>query len=275
VEGWLPFFWPLLALFAMYLLFDLFFVPRPVPPALMLYTADGPGRAYDRPGDAPYWVEGQAYWVWRYLILSPAELNKFWERDWERVDLWVRADGPDAGQLEWLVTDLHYRELWIPYDRLDDDEGLARQREAARTAIEGGDPGVWVVEVDADLIVHYPYVRGVAFLPTTKAIPARGIRDLIGGLWSRASVTPTSEELNNLERLRIILGRDVLADVPEILVRRVSRHLMSQPWSYWRYPLGAATRLDPRLYGSAREDPPPPAADASLQIKGQPPIADR
>ena len=267
VEGWLPFFWPLVALFLLYLLFDLFFVPRPVPPALMLYTKDGPGRAYAREMDAPYWLDGRAYWVWRYLILSPAELNKFWERDWERVDLWIRADGPEAGRLEWVVTDLHYRELWIPYDRLGDADALARHRQEAEKAFANGDAGVWVVEVDADLLVHYPFIRGVAFLPDAPGLPVRGVVDLVRALWSRVKTEPQPAELLALERLRVTLGRDLLADVPEFLVRRVSRHLMSQPWRYWRYPLGAATRAEPRLYGRDGSRSPPPIADPELQIK--------
>jgi hypothetical protein len=101
----------------------------------------GPGHPYVREEDAPWWVEGETYWVWRYLLLSPAELNKFWERDWERVDLWIRADGPDAGQLEWVVTDLHYRELWVPYEKLDEPEALERQREKARDVIDGAGAG--------------------------------------------------------------------------------------------------------------------------------------
>ncbi|NIP77798.1 MAG: hypothetical protein GWM90_00775, partial [Gemmatimonadetes bacterium] len=106
---WSVFFWALAGIFLVYLLADWFFSPRPVPPALLLYTRDDPAHPYRREEDAPWWIEGRTYWVWRYLLLSPAELNKFWERDWERVDLWIRADGPDAGQLEWVVTDLHYR----------------------------------------------------------------------------------------------------------------------------------------------------------------------
>ena len=123
---WSVFFWSLGGIFLVYLLADWFFVPRPVPPALLLYTADGPGRPYAREDDAPWWLEGRTYWVWRYLLLSPAELNKFWERDWERVDLWIRADGPDAGMLEWVVTDLHYRELWVPSAKLADPALLGR-----------------------------------------------------------------------------------------------------------------------------------------------------
>jgi hypothetical protein len=78
---------------------------------------------------------------------------------------------------------------------------------------------------------------------------------------------PAAAQLAALDRARLRIGRDVLADVPEFLLRRVSRHLMSQPWRFWRYPLGAASRQEPRLYGRDFPDEPPPAADPALQIR--------
>ncbi len=267
VEGWLAFSWPLLVLLGIYLLFDWFFMPRPVPPVLLLYTDQGPGRPYERVEDAPYWLAGKTYWVWRYLILSPAELNKPWERDWERIDLWIRADGEAAGQLEWVVTDLHYRELWTPYERLGPPQKMARHIEYAREALRDCTPGIWLVEVDADLVVHYPFLRGVAFLPERHGVPVRGAADLMGALWHRLHDEAGVDQLLALDRARLRFGRDFLADVPEFLLRRVSRHLMTQPWRYWRYPFGAATREEPRLYGREEPEEPPPAADPRLQIK--------
>jgi hypothetical protein len=267
VEGWFAIVLPLLAMLMLYLLFDWFFMPRPVPPVLLLYTSEGPGRPYERDRDAPYWLEGKSYWVWRYLILSPAELNKFWERDWERIDLWIRADGEAAGQLEWVVTDLHYRELWTPFDRLGPPSSLARARREAHDAVNQCKPGIWLVEVDADLVVHYPFLRGVTFLRERNGVPVRGALDLMGALWRRVQDRAGADDLLELDRARLRFGRDVLADVPEFLLRRVSRHLMAQPWRYWRYPLGAATRDEPRLYGREANDEPPPAADPALQIK--------
>ena len=90
-RDWLQIAIALAGLMAVFLIIDWFFLPRPVPPVLMLYTKSGPGRPYEREGDAPYWLEGDAYWVWRYLMLTPAELNKFWERDWERVEKIIRV----------------------------------------------------------------------------------------------------------------------------------------------------------------------------------------
>ena len=172
---WTPFFLALGALFLLYLLIDLFFLPRPVPPVLMLYARTGQGRPYRRDGDAPYWLAGDVYWVWRYLILTPAEINKFWERDWERVELWVRADGDSAGVLEWVVTDAHYRELWIPLSRLGSAESIGECEEEAVAAVRAASSGTWLVEVDADQIFHAPFFRVVSFLPEEGRVPVRRI----------------------------------------------------------------------------------------------------
>lgn len=264
---WSVFFWSLAGIFVLYLLADWFFVPRPVPPALLLYTRDGPGDPYRHEEDAPWWLEGQSYWVWRYLLLSPAELNKFWERDWERVDLWVRADGPDAGRLEWVVTDLHYRELWVPYEKLGDPATLARQEEKWREAMDGGGAGIWLVEVDADLVFHTPTLRGVSFLPDTGGLPVRGLQHVFRSLWQRVREDDVSGPLRALERLRLQAGLDLLGDLPEIISRKAEQRLLEEPWTYWRYPLGAARKREPLVYRAPDSPPRPPVADRSLQIK--------
>jgi hypothetical protein len=264
---WSVFFWSLAGIFVIYLLADWFFVPRPVPPALLLYTETGPGRPYARHRDAPWWLDGETYWVWRYLLLSPAELNKFWERDWERVDLWVRADGPDAGQLEWVVTDLHYRELWVPYDKLGEPDALDRQCAEARRAADGDGAGIWLVEVDADLVFHTPMLRGVSYLPDTGGLPTRGIGHLARSLWRRVKDDEVGPGMAALARLRLEHGLDVLGDIPEIISRKAEERLVEEPWTYWRYPLGAASRREPMVYQPLAPDGPPPAADPELQIK--------
>lgn len=266
-ESWEPFFWSSVGLFALLLLVDWFFLPRPVPPVLLLYAADGPGQPYARPEDAPYWLEGRCYWVWRYLLLSPAELNKFWERDWERVDLWIRADGPEAGLLEWVVTDMHYREIWIPYDKLDTAETTERQRELAMRTARQQRAGTWLLEVDADLIVHYPFFRTVTFLPDAGSIPARSLGHVLSALWKRARDEAVDQHMRALDRARLRLGEDILGDVPEVVLRRAARRIVAQPWTYWRYPLGAARREELRIYGYEEPVPPPAAADPDLQIK--------
>jgi hypothetical protein len=264
---WNVFFWSLAGIFLVYLLADWFFVPRPVPPALLLYTRDGPGNPYTRDEDAPWWLEGSTYWVWRYLLLSRAELNKPWERDWERVDLWIRADGPEAGQLEWVVTDLHYRELWIPYHKLDEPRALEKQRQKALATARGDDAGVWVVEVDADLVFHTPTFRGVTYLLDRGDLPVRGIRHIARSIWNRVRDDDVVAPMAALRRVRLERGLDLLGDIPEFVLRKAEERLLEEPWTYWRYPLGSARRRDPRVYEPLRVTEPPPAADRSLQIK--------
>ncbi len=269
--GWGAFFAALAGLYVLYLLADWLFVPRPVPPVLLLYTADGHGRPYVRDGDAPYWLEGRTYWVWRYLLLSPAELNKFWERDWERVDLWIRADGPDAGALEWVVTDLHWRELWIPYDALGDARHLERHRSQARTTVQRGDPGLWVLETDADLLFHYPIFRAVSFEPDREDVPVRGVRHVLGSIFKNVHEANTRAPREKLDRIRVSTGIDVLGDLPEIAAPLAARKLMAQPWRYWRYPLGVARRRERRLYEDEAPPARPLAADPALQVKAPEP----
>ncbi len=265
--GWGPFLLAMLALLALLLAADWFFLPRPVPPVLMLYSKDAPARAYERPGDEPYWLEGRTYWVWRYLMLSPAELNKFWERDWERVEIWIRADGPEAGRLEWVVLDAHYRELWIPYERLGSEERIVRQRTAALEHATTGRPGIWLVEVDASLIFHTPYIRTVSFLPEAEDIPVRSLWHLLSGLFKRGRRDDPDDYLPTLDLLRLRRGHGILDDIPEAIVPFAARHLLSIPWRYWRYPLGAQRRWNRRLYEQRRSQESPPAADPELQIK--------
>ncbi len=267
---WWVFFWSLVGIFVLYLLVDWFFLPRPVPPALLLYTREGQGNPYIHEDDSPWWLDGETYWVWRYLLLSPAEVNKFWERDWERVDLWIRADGPSAGQLEWVVTDLHYRELWVPYEKLGDPETLSRHAEKARSATRGDEAGVWVVEVDADLIFHTPMLRGVSFLLDRGDIPVRGITHVARSLWKRVREDDVAAPMAALHRIRLERDLDLLGDIPEFVLRRAEERLVEEPWTYWRYPLGANRRRDPRVYEPLDASPPPPAADRSLQVKAPP-----
>lgn len=267
LETWWPFFGSLAGLFLLYLAADWLFMPRPVPPVLLLYGCDGEAFPYEREEDAPGWLEGRAYWVWRYLLLTPAEIVKPWERDWERVELWVRADGERAGALEWVVTDAHYRELWIPYGRLAGGARGERGRREAIRAAETGPPGIWLVEVDADLLFHTPFVRAVTFVPEEEDVPVLGLRHLWRALWSGGPRDPTEPARRALDAVKVRSGVDVLEDIPEAVAGLAARHVLAQPWSRWRYPLGAHRRREPKLYDDPASEAPPPAADPALQVK--------
>ncbi len=266
-RDWSSFGMWLAVLFGVYLAIDLFFFPRPVPPALFLYTKDGAGSPYERRDDAPWWLDGSAYWVWRYLMLTPAEINKFWERDWERVELWIRADGPDAGQLEWVVTDGHYRELWTPYERLGRGPALEQARADSRAALDSGISGSWVLEVDANLLFHTPFFRAVSFVADSGTVPARRVAHLLRSMWSQTHEPDVDRALARLDEVRLERGPDLLDDLPELIAHRAARHILSQPWTHWRYPLGANRRSEPRIYAPSGATEPYAAADPALQIK--------
>jgi hypothetical protein len=207
-------------------------------------------------------------------MLTPAEVNKFWERDWERVDLWIRADGPEAGRLEWVVTDGHYRELWTPYERLGAPETLAALREEARLARADGVPGTWLVEVDANLVFHTPVIRAVSYLPDQGRVPSRRIGHLLRSMWTSPRDPGTDRALERLVETRLSGAADLIEDLPELIVERAARHLVSLPWTFWRYPLGANRSRRSRSYENRRDDEALPAADPALQIKYAGPLTD-
>jgi hypothetical protein len=66
--------------------------------------------------DKPDWLESKAYWVFRYLYVWSFELALEKglpvvraTKDIERLDVWCDAQ---TGQIEWIVSDYHWRELW-------------------------------------------------------------------------------------------------------------------------------------------------------------------
>jgi hypothetical protein len=253
----------------LYYAVEWFFLPRPLPPSLFLYVnrPDSELFPYERQ-HAPYWLEGEHYWVWRFLVYAPGELTKFWEKDWERVEVWVRADGPRAGRIEWVVNDCHYRELWFRYERLVGehhgqtlDWHLERGLEADRRLL-------WIIESDMDLLFHAPFVRGI-FLADRDAIGFRAsLARLLRALWVR----PRSDRYERYARALAELevdGAELLADVPEHVRGLTLRSMVRMPWDYWRYPLGAATAPHRFVYEDIdrRVAPAPPAADPHLQVK--------
>jgi hypothetical protein len=252
-------------------LVEWFFIPRSTPPALYLYVNDPGNDLYPyRPGHEPYWLEGKYYWVWRFVVLAPAEITKFWEKDWERLEVWVRADpGEHAGKLEWLVTDTHYRELWFRYDRETTSAQRRRHEVLRRKSLEpGGKPFSWIVEFDLNFLFHTPDVRGV-FASRRKNggvawNPFRILRAL-GDHSGRDRFADYREILEDMEAE----GDQLVSDVPEHLQSLFLRQMVALPWIYWRYPKGAGTAAKVPAYNPAavlsmREEM---ASDRRYQIK--------
>lgn len=251
-----------------YFLVDALLVPRVVPPALYLYVNDpsDPHFPYQE-GQAPTWLAGERYWVWRYVYLTYAELNKFWERDWERVEIWVRADGPAAGQVEWVVVDFHYRELWLPFAQLVPPRRAAAQRQLLEALRQ--DPGrhaVWMLEVDMNVVFHSPELRGLYLMPLEAGWGRARLRQLAAAL--RVEVRyDRGRDYRLAVRRMLLAGHDLVADIPEHFRGYALRQLLTTPWRYWRYPRGANSAARPHLYSVPGPSGPLPANEPELQIK--------
>jgi hypothetical protein len=254
--------------FVLYLV-EWFFVPRSLPPALYLYVNDQDSQHYPyKPGHEPYWLSGKYYWVWRFVTLAPAELIKFWEKDWERVEIWMRADGQTRGRIEWIVTDWHYRELWFRYERFTGKISREIQEKILRTHIDSINPLTWVIEMDMDLVFHSPVVRGIYLAPGKKLSLWRRLHSILSVIFTMRAQEDPEKHKRSLELLEI-QGSEFLEDLPEHFRAAATRRLLSLPWSYWRFPRGVRSRRALFVYGGAGDldGGPELASDRRFQIK--------
>jgi len=250
-------------------LVEWFFIPRSLPPAVYLYVNDRDSGYFPyRQGHEPYWLKGKYYWVWRFVTLAPAELIKFWEKDWERLELWIRADGKERGSIEWIVTDWHYRELWFRYDRLAGRLAQEMHRNLLSKERDSDSCLRWIIDVDMDLVFHSPVVRGIHLIKGERLSIGRKFLSIIGGIFHRRLSEDPEQHKRRLELLEI-QGSEFLDDVPEHFRTMATRKLLSMPWSFWRFPRGVKSRRTFFVYGgtnSLREGP-ELASDRRFQIK--------
>ena len=250
-------------------LVEWFFIPRSLPPALYLYVNDPTSRFFPyKPGHEPYWLEGKYYWVWRVVNLAPAELIKFWEKDWERLEVWVRADGDRKGRIEWIVNDWHYRELWFEYDVFTRQGARLIHEQILEADLASGRPLIWVVEVDMDLVFHSPAVRGIYLAHGTRPSFVRRLMSIFGAILRKRAKDRPEKYAENLEMFEIHGGR-LLHDMPEHFRMAGVRRLLSMPWTYWRFPHGANVPRKAYVYGDigGAGTGPEPASDRRFQIK--------
>ncbi len=270
-ESWAPFFLGMAGCALVFYLAEWFFIPRPLPPTLFLYVNDpqDPNFPY-RPEHAPYWLRGRYYWVWRFVTLFPAELNKPWEPDWERLEVWVRADeGEQMGMIEWLVTDVHYRELWIDYRRLvPEKEKRSHRQWLSRHWQDGDKRGAWLIEADAHLVYHSQFVRGIFPMHLERDWVRQRLGELIRSAKTYRARDRRQDFLKVLRDLEVS-GEVVLGEIPEHLRKFSLRELLSIPWDYWRYPEGATSAKISYLYDadSWPEKKLVRASEPRLQIK--------
>ncbi|KAL0241500.1 hypothetical protein GEMRC1_006735 [Eukaryota sp. GEM-RC1] len=259
-------------LLCLYFVFNSFFLVRPAPPSLMLFVKDGPLSSYsDMENDGPYWLKSNTYWVFRQLLVVSGEVNKPWEKDWERVELWINADvnSPNCGMLEYVVTDVHYRELWIPANQLIKPHKFEFQKEKALEAIESLKGGMWKVEVDADVVFHTPLLITVSFVPFVEGhFPAQQLKHLTAALFKQEARESSSLYMLRLEKLQLDIGREIFSDCPEWLSDKVSTNMMSIPFRWWRYPYGCFSKKSVFMYSShPMLDKKQHASDPLLQLK--------
>ncbi len=249
-------------------LVEWFFIPRSLPPALYFYVNDGrkPHLHY-REGHEPYWLEGKYYWVWRYVHLAPAELLKFWEKDWERLEIWIRADGESRGSLEYVVTDFHYRELWFRYDGITYPKAREYHKALLSRFIDTPERLTWLIEVDMDIVFHTPSLKGVYLTRGKRLSFGRRILSVLTVMWKRPIKENPDKYKRRLEHLEVE-GTGFLEDVPEHFRTMVTRQLLRLPWAYWRFPRGAGSARQLLIYdgGNTKFDP-EPTSDRTFQIK--------
>jgi hypothetical protein len=250
-------------------LVEWFFIPRSLPPALYLYVNDPASRFFPyKSGHEPYWLKGKYYWVWRVVNLAPAELIKFWEKDWERLEVWVRAEGEGKGRIEWIVNDWHYRELWFEYDVFTRQGARLIHDQILRADLASGRPLTWVVEVDMDLVFHSPAVRGIYLAQGTSPSFMRRVISIFGAILRKRAKDKPEKYAENMELFEIQGGR-LLHDIPEHFRMASVRRLLSMPWTYWRFPHGANATRKAYVYGDTggAATGPDPASDRKFQIK--------
>ncbi len=250
-------------------LVEWFFIPRSLPPALYLYVNDDKAGQFPyRPGNEPYWLKGKFYWVWRYVTLAPAELLKFWEKDWERLEVWVRADGEERGKIEYLVTDCHYRELWFKYETLVGSRATAYHAGMLARYRDTDDLLTWVIDLDMDLVFHSPTVRGIYVTSGKTLSVGRRLIALLYVIFHKKSSEHPDKYMARVETLQI-RGDHFLDDIPEHFRMVVTRQLLRLPWAYWRFPRGAKSARTFSVYGGrgTLEFEPELASDRRYQIK--------
>ncbi|MFW6084065.1 MAG: hypothetical protein ACODAA_02525, partial [Gemmatimonadota bacterium] len=90
---------------------------------------------------------------------------------------------------------------------------------------------------------------------------------ILRSMWARVDDPDPRGALRRLEAIELQSGVDLLEDLPELIADRAARHILSLPWTHWRYPFGANRERDRRVYDEWRAPEALPAADPALQIK--------
>ncbi|MEM1511841.1 MAG: hypothetical protein QXN15_04705 [Candidatus Jordarchaeales archaeon] len=200
---------------------------------LYFYATNGFLFPYKNRHDAPVWLEGNYYWVMRYIYLWPGEFTlsskALYAIDYERVELWVNAE---TGELEWVVSDYHWRELFyrVPPDGKE------------HHIIVDFNPNFHTPEITPihpeDLIKYKsPKALGEILMDSAKKI-ARRTKELFASIRFRLFPEEEKKKIKKAFKARVDFTEKFLIDIGPGLRRLCAHVAASLPWSFWRYPLG-------------------------------------
>ena len=172
--------------------------------------------------------------------------------------------------MEWVVIDLHFRELWMPYERLVQDK-RAKGHRAVLEALhnESERDAAWVIEVDLNLIAHSPELRGIFMLPLKQGWRSARIKQLFRSLRVQTSHDRPKLYEERVRQLRMTEA-DFAEDIPEHLRNFAIRTLNRVPWRYWRYPRGVNAAPKNFLYSGHTEFRNVSSCEPALQFKAEP-----
>jgi hypothetical protein len=188
-----------------------------------IYLYDGRGRIdesdsdispYRSINDAPFWVkdEGELFWVLRYMYYWPMELTIVPHSDWERIEVWIDAF---SGEIKWVVSDYHYRELWY---KVEED---LRNRLTAGFLLNFHTPIPLVKSEDVQAINHSV---------------SQSAKSLIGMVFTGSS------GVKDVPYERVDMHWQEVHDsnwIEDFGLKGLAADFCSNlKWSYWRYPWG-------------------------------------
>lgn len=200
---------------------------------LYFYATSGPLFPYKNRHDAPVWLEGNYYWVMRYIYLWPGEFTlssrALYAIDYERVELWVNAE---TGELEWVVSDYHWRELFyrVPPDGKE------------HRIIVDFNPNFHTPEITPihpeDLLKYQaPEAAKMVLIDSAKKIIKR-TKELFSSFRLRLFPEAERKEVKKAFKKRIDFADTFFIDIGPGARRLCARVSANLPWSFWRYPFG-------------------------------------
>ena len=184
---------------------------KPYSRTIYFYDSDprSPFFPYKYNNDAPYWLDKKSpYWVFRFVLQWLWELSFPPQHDYERLEVWVNAKN---GQVEWVVADFHYRELWYETHKVQKI----------------------IVLWDSNFHTFYPLIKEENIAIYEKMLNA----DLINHFRLEAEL---KEKLRALSRTYCKLHPpDKVKEYFRGLEKLAASSCAKLPWKYWRYAYGA------------------------------------